>query len=294
METKKWLTRAGSILILLGFFLPCVLVSCSVPGLSSAVPGASQSFSLSDLANDKTIGQGLLYLVPVMLVMVFVMSFLNFGSRQNASYMLWGQIGGLGASLLVIVIAAINLNAQVSKIYGLGSALGASVKDVFQVNPDYGVLVILIGYVVAGVGLFGQMSGSHVDYFSPAPAPVAAAPWGPPPPGLPDYSYNAPPPVYAPPSGGPRLEVIAGAPLEVFPLMGDNVAIGRGSECQIHLSEQSVSRMHARLRFAQGSWFIQDQGSSTGTIINGQPVPAGRLNPGDHIILGGVTLIFKV
>lgn len=285
METKKWLFRAGSLLILLGFFLPSVLVSCSVPGLSGMGTSASQSMSLFDLANNEMIGQGLLYLVPILLVAAIIVSFINFNAAQQISYVRWAQIATLAACLLIMMISAIGLKQQVDKVSGLGGAFGGVIKDAFQVRPDYGMLFILAGYIVAVVGWWGQMAEAPMNQ---------AIAWSAPP-GSPVYGQNvAPPLVFAPSSGGPRLEVITGSVKEVYPLTGDNLMIGRSSECHIHFSNQSVSRMHALLRYAQGSWFIQDQGSSAGIFINGRPVRAGRLNSGDQIVLGSVTMVFKI
>jgi len=74
---------------------------------------------------------------------------------------------------------------------------------------------------------------------------------------------------------------------------GDNVLLGRGSQCQICFPDKFVSRRHARLRFAQGQWFIQDQGSSGGTFVNGERVHAIRLHNGDLIRIGKTALRFQ-
>jgi hypothetical protein len=69
--------------------------------------------------------------------------------------------------------------------------------------------------------------------------------------------------------------------------------IGRGSSCTVRLRERAVSRLHARLRYAEGAWFVQDQGSAGGTYVNGERVPAARLKSGDRITIGGTTLLFQ-
>ncbi|MBN1666492.1 MAG: FHA domain-containing protein, partial [Anaerolineales bacterium] len=74
----------------------------------------------------------------------------------------------------------------------------------------------------------------------------------------------------------------------------DNFVIGRSSLANLHLHDQAVSRRHAILRFSQGGWFVQDQGSSAGTFVNGQPVQAARLYPGDRIQIGSTTVVFQV
>jgi pSer/pThr/pTyr-binding forkhead associated (FHA) protein len=78
-----------------------------------------------------------------------------------------------------------------------------------------------------------------------------------------------------------------------LPLTKASLLIGRGSACDLRLDDRSVSRQHARLRYAQGAWFIQDQGSRGGTYVNGAPVTACRLNSGDVIKIGNTSLIFR-
>ncbi len=76
-----------------------------------------------------------------------------------------------------------------------------------------------------------------------------------------------------------------------FPLV-DGMTIGRGSTCQVRLSDSTVSRQHARLRLSGGHWYIQDIGSKTGILVNGNRVQAAGLNNGDRIRLGTVDLEF--
>jgi Mg-chelatase subunit ChlD len=89
-------------------------------------------------------------------------------------------------------------------------------------------------------------------------------------------------------SNGPRMG-------QVIPLGIQPVAIGRGPVNTVQLSEDaSVSRQHAILRFAEGRWFIQDQGSHVGTFVNNLPVNAAPLNPGDQIRIGGTIFTFQL
>ena len=50
--------------------------------------------------------------------------------------------------------------------------------------------------------------------------------------------------------------------------------LGRGHDCDIRLSDISVSRNHARLRFTRGKFYIQDNKSKFGTLLNAK----GRIN----------------
>jgi len=87
-------------------------------------------------------------------------------------------------------------------------------------------------------------------------------------------------------STGGRLVGIDGEYANRTIVLQDGMIIGRGSGCGIRLSDPSVSRWHARVRFAQNAWFIQDQGSKGGTFINGQRVNASRLANDDTIQIG--------
>jgi FHA domain-containing protein len=48
----------------------------------------------------------------------------------------------------------------------------------------------------------------------------------------------------------------------------------------------TVSRCHARLRYRDGRWILQDLSSTNGTHVNGVPVGRCELRPGDHVALG--------
>lgn len=71
------------------------------------------------------------------------------------------------------------------------------------------------------------------------------------------------------------------------------ILIGRGSDCNLRITDRAVSRHHARIRFAQGNWYLQDQGSSGGTYVNGSRVNATTLNEGDRIQIGQTEFIFR-
>jgi hypothetical protein len=77
------------------------------------------------------------------------------------------------------------------------------------------------------------------------------------------------------------------------PLYQHGMIIGRSKECGLLLREHAVSRQHARIRWADGAWFIQDLNSSGGTFVNRQRIQATRLNPGDQIRIGSSTFIFR-
>jgi uncharacterized protein YegL len=79
-----------------------------------------------------------------------------------------------------------------------------------------------------------------------------------------------------------------------LPVGATTLTIGRGRLNTIALSDTQASRRHAVIRYGQGRWFIQDQGSSTGTFVNGQRVTATALNNGDRIRIGSTEFEFRV
>jgi len=52
-----------------------------------------------------------------------------------------------------------------------------------------------------------------------------------------------------------------------------------------------VSRRHARITLDEGTYFIEDLGSSNGTFVGPHPVTAWELAPGDRIRLGPNTVL---
>ncbi|MBW3601222.1 MAG: DUF3662 and FHA domain-containing protein [Actinobacteria bacterium] len=70
--------------------------------------------------------------------------------------------------------------------------------------------------------------------------------------------------------------------------------LGRLPECDITLADASVSRRHARIDHRDGSWVIEDLGSTNGMRVNDAAVGRARLRDGDRIELGSVGLAFSV
>jgi pSer/pThr/pTyr-binding forkhead associated (FHA) protein len=72
------------------------------------------------------------------------------------------------------------------------------------------------------------------------------------------------------------------------------MTIGRSRECSIFLEDLSVSRLHAIIRqLPDGTYEIEDQGSATGTFINGIAIQRYRLIEGDVIQIGSSRFTFR-
>jgi len=92
-----------------------------------------------------------------------------------------------------------------------------------------------------------------------------------------------------------RLVVVAGqSEGTIFPLFERQIVIGRLSNSDLPLDDSSVSRLHARLFYRDGCYFIEDLGSRGGTLVNGQVINGHRvLDPGDEIQIGSVRLCYQ-
>ncbi len=79
-----------------------------------------------------------------------------------------------------------------------------------------------------------------------------------------------------------------------LPLTGDEVTIGRGSECSLVLPDSTVSRVHARIRRHRMGWLLDDCRSAHGTFLNGREVGESfPLSPDDEIRIGHTILLFN-
>ena len=261
----KWLVRGGAMLVIFGYFMPSVLVSCTV------MPTAGQAISLSQLTSPSlgVQGQPFLYLVLLGALAAITFAFLPVNRPGQQIQFLLVQILGLGLGALSILVTFISLSTQMQ-------------QTGFSVNPAIGFYVLLVGYGAATIGIFMQVqeSARMGIRFSRQEAGL-----GPPLTGT-QRSQSQPP-------LGPHLEVVSGK-LSVSPIsVYDGFVIGRGSNANLPMTDRSVSVQHAHLRYAQGAWFIQDQ-SSNGTFVNGRQIEATRLNPGDQIKIGDTTFIFRI
>ena len=84
----------------------------------------------------------------------------------------------------------------------------------------------------------------------------------------------------------------AGSPDRVFDLFGEDVLIGRARTCDLRLSNVSVSREHACIRWDEGHYIIEDRGSHNGVYVNSERTKTQQLATGDTIRLGKYELIY--
>jgi hypothetical protein len=84
------------------------------------------------------------------------------------------------------------------------------------------------------------------------------------------------------------------APLVFPPGSGVRFTIGRTRDCDLCLTDLSVSRMHALLVRREGGWVLSDLGSHNGTRLNGwlvrEPV---QVRAGDRVEFGSMAFIIQ-
>ena len=76
-----------------------------------------------------------------------------------------------------------------------------------------------------------------------------------------------------------------------FTLDGDALLIGRGSDCDIVVDLDSVSRRHAKIERRSGKIMVADLQSTNGTYVNELQVEEHALSDGDQVKIGNA--IFK-
>lgn len=84
-------------------------------------------------------------------------------------------------------------------------------------------------------------------------------------------------------AGGPR-------PGERLPLRAVS-SIGRDAGNDVVLQDEAASARHAIVSFADGEWWLEDAGSTNGTLLNGTRIwEKQRLQYGDEIQVGRIGL----
>lgn len=98
------------------------------------------------------------------------------------------------------------------------------------------------------------------------------------------------------PKAGALLYVETGARAGTdYRLNLGTTTIGRASENDVVLDDDTVSRQHALIREDRGHFTLQDRGSLDGTYLNGETLRGSvTLQDGDELSLGNTVLRFKI
>jgi predicted component of type VI protein secretion system len=101
----------------------------------------------------------------------------------------------------------------------------------------------------------------------------------------------------SPAASGPHLVgtvgAVTGQSYAVAPT--GRTTIGRLDDCNIVISgDETVSRHHAYIEAASGSYVLSDDSSTNGTFVNGARITQQTLAAGDVVTLGAQSLRFDL
>lgn len=96
------------------------------------------------------------------------------------------------------------------------------------------------------------------------------------------------PPAQAGGRGEPTRLIVTSGPLSgtTVPLGPSAVVIGRAASCSLVLEDNFASSRHARIFSQDGQWFVEDLGSTNGTLLDG-----ARLEQPTRLRVGSVLKI---
>ncbi len=96
--------------------------------------------------------------------------------------------------------------------------------------------------------------------------------------------------------GVPRSVVLIEKSGHRMPLKGLKMKIGRDPSNQLVVKDDTyASRHHAWITYEDGDFWIEDLGSTNGTLLNGHPVVKRQLlSSGDKIRVGHTELTFEI
>ncbi len=70
--------------------------------------------------------------------------------------------------------------------------------------------------------------------------------------------------------------------------------VGRSDQCEICLNDHTVSAFHAKIALQGQSLFVEDLGSTNGTMVNGSRIAGEqRLSDGDILSFGSTYVRFE-
>jgi hypothetical protein len=82
---------------------------------------------------------------------------------------------------------------------------------------------------------------------------------------------------------------------QIYPFTGDVLTIGRGRDNDIQIKNDSkVSRFHCKLFRRSANFYIEDNKSSNGTLVNGELITERRLFGGEEVIIGETFFRFRI
>ena len=98
---------------------------------------------------------------------------------------------------------------------------------------------------------------------------------------------------------GPRRAILLsneGTPDEqIYALTGEVFTVGRGRDNDLQIKNDSkVSRFHCKLYRRGANYYLEDNKSSNGTMVNGELISERRLFGGEEVVIGETFFRFRV
>ncbi len=82
---------------------------------------------------------------------------------------------------------------------------------------------------------------------------------------------------------------------QIYPFTGEVITIGRGRDNDIQIKNDSkVSRYHCKVYRRGANFYIEDNKSSNGSLVNGELITERRLFGGEEIIIGETFFRFRI
>ncbi len=82
---------------------------------------------------------------------------------------------------------------------------------------------------------------------------------------------------------------------QIYPFTSDVITIGRGRDNDIQIKNDSkVSRYHCKIFRRGDNFYIEDNKSSNGSLVNGELITERRLFGGEEVIIGETFFRFRI
>ncbi len=82
---------------------------------------------------------------------------------------------------------------------------------------------------------------------------------------------------------------------QIYPFVNDQITLGRGRDNDIQVKNDSkVSRYHCKLYRRGPNYYIEDNKSANGTLVNGELITERRLFGGEEVIIGETFFRFRI
>lgn len=89
------------------------------------------------------------------------------------------------------------------------------------------------------------------------------------------------------------LDLVQGAKTQRFPLDRPEQVLGRGSDAELRVDSEELSRRHARFTVRDGEVTCEDLDSKNGVFLNGVRVHSVVLRDGDLLQMGTVVFLYR-